>query len=772
MSKVPVFFCFFVLAFGIFANASKNHGLGIYEIKRGDFSLKVTNYGARISSIVVPDKNGKLADIVLGYDTAQEYKNDTGHFGAIVGRVANRIAGAKFTLNGTVYKLDANEGKNMLHGGKKGFSQVVWKVSKHQKYGKYPYITLTYHSVDGEEGFPGDVLASVTYALLEPYKLSVIMKAKVLKKATPVNLAQHSYWNLGGHNSGNILSDELQIFASHITPVDSQLIPTGKLASVKKTPYDFLAPHVIKGPIKELPNGSKGFDINYAVDGGTNGLKMKPVAVVYNKKSGRVMKLWANAPGVQLYTGNFINNVKGKGGFIYQSHAALCLETQGFPDSVNHPNFPSQIVNPGQIYDHRAFPLLISIEDSLMAALLPSASPLQLEVKGKFGSCGIAHFSRNNKKRTPLLQKPCTVKAMSAHSVSKSQKKQVWIWTKKKEVLTAAVERGWNTLIFHSDSRELAAHWTPLALFHPLFVEEGGLFDGDHVKVATFFEVSSPAQLENLQPLSDQAENIVVDLLDWQVIPAENIVAAIQGTQKTVFAVSKTPSEAQLFLEALEHGLGGVVLKTEDPNAIIEMKEYLDRRNNEGSLLELTKATVVNIQMVGMGDRVCVDLCSLMKPGEGLLAGSFARGLFLVHSECLESNYISSRPFRVNAGPVHAYVAVPGGKTSYLSELKVGKEVVVVDQNGIQRTAIVGRVKIETRPLILIEAKVDHDKHTTYSIILQNAETVALVPVPGGHENRASIPVSSLQLGDEILLRVQGGARHTGIEIEEFIVEK
>lgn len=179
------------------------------------------------------------------------------------------------------------------------------------------------------------------------------MKAKALNKATPINLAQHGYWNLGGHNSGSILSDELQIFASYITPVDEHLIPTGEYASVKKTPYDFLAPHVIKGPIKELPNGSKGFDINYVVDGHNNGLKVKPVAVVHNKKSGRVMKLFANAPGVQLYTGNFINNVKGKGGFVYQSHAALCLETQGFPDSVNHPNFPSQIVNPGQIYDHR-----------------------------------------------------------------------------------------------------------------------------------------------------------------------------------------------------------------------------------------------------------------------------------------------------------------------------------------------------------------------------------------------------------------------------------
>ncbi|PIN01191.1 putative mutarotase [Handroanthus impetiginosus] len=350
MSKFSILLCFIVLAFGISANGSES-GIGIYEIKKGDFSVKVTNYGARIISVILPDKNGKLADVVLGYDTIKEYMNDTGYFGAIVGRVANRIGGAKFTLNGTVYKLDANEGTNMLHGGKKGFSQVAWKVKKYKKSGPSPYITLSYHSADGEEGFPGDVLVSVTYALIEPYKLSVKMKAKALNKATPVSLAQHSYWNLGGHNSGDILSEELQIFASHITLVDSKLIPTGKIVSVKTTPYDFLKPHVIKGPIRLLPNGSKGYDINYAVDG-NKGRQMKPVAVVYDKKSGRIMKLSANAPGVQLYTGNYIHDVKGKNGYIYQSHAALCLETQGFPDSVNHPNFPSQIVAPGKTYEH------------------------------------------------------------------------------------------------------------------------------------------------------------------------------------------------------------------------------------------------------------------------------------------------------------------------------------------------------------------------------------------------------------------------------------
>ncbi|KAJ0099356.1 hypothetical protein Patl1_22152 [Pistacia atlantica] len=255
------------------------------------------------------------------------------------------------------------------------------------------------------------------------------------------------------------------------------------------------------------------------------------------------------------------------------------------------------------------------------------------------------------------------------------------------------------------------------------------------------------------------------------VIPAENIVAAFQGSQKTVFAISKTPSDAQIFLEALEQGLGGVVLKVEDAEAVLDLKEYFDRRNEVSNLLSLTKATVTRVDVAGMGDRVCVDLCSLMRPGEGLLVGSFARGLFLVHSECLESNYIASRPFRVNAGPVHAYVLVPGGKTCYLSELKSGKEVIVVDQKGQQRTAIVGRVKIESRPLILVEAK-GSDNQTYYSLILQNAETVALIsPCQGNGGKKAAIPVTSLKVGDEVLLRVQGGARHTGIEIQEFIME-
>ncbi|KAF2316251.1 hypothetical protein GH714_041592 [Hevea brasiliensis] len=343
--------------------------------------------------------------------------------------------------------------------------------------------------------------------------------------------------------------------------------------------------------------------------------------------------------------------------------------------------------------------------------------------------------------------------------------KRVWIWTQNKQVMTAAVERGWNNFIFRSEHRELANDWSSIALIYPLFIKEGEVLDDGNNRVATIFQVSTPEELQQLQPENAQAENIVIDLLDWQIIPAENIIAAFQGSQKTVFAISNTPSEAQIFLQALEQGLGGVVLKVEDAEAVIELKEYFDRRNESSNMLSLTKGTVTKIQVAGMGDRVCVDLCSLMKSGQGLLVGSFARGLFLVHSECLESNYIASRPFRVNAGPVHAYISIPGGKTCYLSELKAGKEVMIVDQKGQLRTAIVGRVKIETRPLILVEAKIDSDDQMHYSIFLQNAETVALVPpCEGSGLQKVAIPVTALKVGDEVLLRIQAMRRMIAIQ--------
>lgn len=319
----------------------------MYELNRGNISAKFTNWGATLISLVLPDKHGNLGDVVLGYDHIKDYMNDTVYFGAIVGRVANRIGNAQFKLNGVVYKTVANEGHNTLHGGKKGFSDVVWKVIRHKNKGDTPYIVFGYRSADGEQGFPGRLSVTVTYALTRHNQLGVVMKARPKKKATPVNLAQHAYWNLGGHNNGDILSEEVQIFGSKYTPVDGKLIPTGQVLPVKGTAFDFRKPHTIKSTIGQLP---KGYDINYAIDGPMN--EMRKVAIVTDRKSGRKMELFANQPGLQFYTGNYLKNVKGKNGAVYQAHAGLCLETQGYPDSVNQAKFPSQIVNPGHTYRH------------------------------------------------------------------------------------------------------------------------------------------------------------------------------------------------------------------------------------------------------------------------------------------------------------------------------------------------------------------------------------------------------------------------------------
>ncbi|CAI0388524.1 unnamed protein product [Linum tenue] len=308
-----------VVAFGAGDGETK---IGTYELKKGKMSLKVTNYGAHMMSFIVPDKYGKLNDVILGYDTAEAYKNDTNSFGATVGRVANRIAGAQFTLNGTLYKLIPNDGKNTLHGGPLGFSKVIWKVTDYKPNDVEPYIVFQYLSPNGEQGFPGDVVAVVKYTLLAYNQLSIKMKARALNKATPVNLANHAYWNLGGHDSGDILSQELEIYASRYTPTDGELIPTGKVVSVVGTPYDFLKSNSV-------------------------------AAVVHDRKSGRVMELFTNQPAVQLYTSGSLGETKGKGGVVYKKSGALCLETQGYPDAVNHPNFPSTILTPSKPYDHQ-----------------------------------------------------------------------------------------------------------------------------------------------------------------------------------------------------------------------------------------------------------------------------------------------------------------------------------------------------------------------------------------------------------------------------------
>ncbi|CAJ1944061.1 unnamed protein product [Sphenostylis stenocarpa] len=339
-------FLFFLSGLLLLVQALQHHNkIGFYELKRGDFKLNLTNYGATIMSVVTPDKHGKLADIVLGYDSIDSYKNDTVYFGALIGRVANRIGGAKFTLDGKTYNLPANDHGNTLHGGNRGFSDVVWSVESHKK---YSHVTFTYDSYENEQGFPGKLKVTVTYMLIGTHELAVKMIAKPVDKATPVNLAQHTYWNLGGHNNGDILSHIVQIFGSHITAVDKLLIPTGEIISVKGTPYDFLEPKKVVSQIHELPGL---YDMNYVLDKSFQ-KHLSKVAVVREPVSGRKMELWSNQLGLQFYTSGQLNDTKGKDGAVYHKYAGIALETQGFPDSVNHRYFPTQIVKPGEIYEH------------------------------------------------------------------------------------------------------------------------------------------------------------------------------------------------------------------------------------------------------------------------------------------------------------------------------------------------------------------------------------------------------------------------------------
>ncbi|CAL4887124.1 unnamed protein product [Urochloa decumbens] len=322
--------------------------VGVYELSRGrDFSIKVTNWGATLMSVILPDSKGNLDDVVLGYDTVAEYVNGTAYFGGLIGRVANRISGARFTL----------DGKASTGCGHRGFSKVIWTVKEHVAGGDSPYITLYYHSFDGEQGFPGDLYVYVTYQLSPPHVLTVRMNATARDMATPVNLAHHAYWNLGGHGSGPavLLRETVQLLASRYTPVGdaATLIPTGALAPVAGTPYDLRAPAALGARLAELLRrggaGVVGYDTNYAVDGGgaagSSSSLMRPVARVRDGATGRAMELWADQPGVQFYTANGLaGGVRGKGGSVYERYGALCLETQGFPDAVNHPGFPSQIV--------------------------------------------------------------------------------------------------------------------------------------------------------------------------------------------------------------------------------------------------------------------------------------------------------------------------------------------------------------------------------------------------------------------------------------------
>eukprot|EP00262_Sarcandra_glabra_P010415 TRINITY_DN25698_c0_g1_i1.p1 TRINITY_DN25698_c0_g1~~TRINITY_DN25698_c0_g1_i1.p1 ORF type:complete len:340 (-),score=45.39 TRINITY_DN25698_c0_g1_i1:332-1351(-) len=321
----------------------------LFELSNGKMTVKISNWGATITSLLVPDAHGNLTDVVLGFDSLYPYlKGAAPYFGCIVGRVANRIKDGKFTLNGVQYSLPINKPPNSLHGGHKGYDKVLWEVVE-QKDGENPSITFKYQSHDGEEGYPGDVNITATYSLTSGTTLRLDMEAVPENKPTPISLAQHTYWNLAGHNSGDVLEHSIQICASHVTPVDQNTVPTGEIMLVKDTPFDFTTERKIGTTINQVPGG---YDHNYVLDGTEEKLGLKRAAKLKEPSTSRVLNLWTNAPGVQFYTGNYVKGVVGKGGAVYGKHAGLCLETQGFPNAINQPNFPSIVVQPGEKYKH------------------------------------------------------------------------------------------------------------------------------------------------------------------------------------------------------------------------------------------------------------------------------------------------------------------------------------------------------------------------------------------------------------------------------------
>ncbi|XP_057972087.1 uncharacterized protein LOC131160428 isoform X2 [Malania oleifera] len=326
------------------------HKVKLFELNNGTMRVNITNFGATITSLFVPDKNGNLGDIVLGFDSFEPYhKGASPYFGCIVGRVANRIKEGKFNLNGVGYSLAINNPPNSLHGGHKGFDKVVWEVAEH-KSGEHPSITLKYNSHDGEEGYPGDVIVTATYTLTSSLTMRLDMEAVPSNKPTPINLAQHTYWNLAGHSSGNILEHLVKLWASQITPADQNSIPTGEFLSVKGTVFDFTEEKKVGSSIENVPG--LGYDHNYVLDCGEDKSGLRHAAKVKDPSTSRVLNLWTDAPGMQFYTANYVNDVAGKGGAVYGKHSGLCLETQGFPNAINQPNFPSIVVQPGEKYMH------------------------------------------------------------------------------------------------------------------------------------------------------------------------------------------------------------------------------------------------------------------------------------------------------------------------------------------------------------------------------------------------------------------------------------
>lgn len=319
--------------------------IDLYTLKDGKVEIRIMNYGATVQGILVPDRNGKVTDVALGFDTLDEYvKGNSPYFGVIAGRYANRIANGQFKLDGKSYQITQNDGTNMLHGGKVGFDKAVWQ-GKQIKDG----VELTMVSPDGDQGFPGKLTTTVRYTLKDN-ELKIEYSATT-DKDTVLNLTNHSYFNLKGAGEGNILDHQAKINADRYTPVNADLIPTGELAPVKGTPFDFLTLQTIGTRIDANNEQLKlgwGYDHNFVLNGGG---KYGQAAEVYEPTTGRFVQVFTDQPGMQFYTGNHLDGrVTGKGGKVYHKRDGLCLETQHYPDSPNHPKFPTTELKPGQTF--------------------------------------------------------------------------------------------------------------------------------------------------------------------------------------------------------------------------------------------------------------------------------------------------------------------------------------------------------------------------------------------------------------------------------------
>jgi len=337
-----------------FGKLNTGREIDVYTLEnKNGLKTDIITFGARQVSLYVPDKNRNFKDILLGFDDIKGYEEENPYFGAVIGRYGNRIRKGKFSLDGIEYRLACNNEQNHLHGGKKGFDSVVWDFVSADENENGVSLTLSYLSKDGEEGYPGNLKVFVTYTLTNDDELIISYKATTDKK-TICNLTQHNYYNLSGHDSGDILSHQLMINADNFTPIDKGLIPTGEIRPVKGTDFDFTTPTSIGARVnnkdEQLAFG-KGYDHNFVLNKkGIEG-EMTLAASVFDPKSGRVMEVYTEEPGLQFYCGNFLDGSNiGKGGAAYNHRNAFCLETHHYPDSPNKPNFPTVTLNPGEEY--------------------------------------------------------------------------------------------------------------------------------------------------------------------------------------------------------------------------------------------------------------------------------------------------------------------------------------------------------------------------------------------------------------------------------------